>query len=343
MLGSPENKVTVLNITLSPPADVGSSVLSAFQVASSIESLGEAPIVRDAVSFCVVDEYFVLLCPGSLHVLAQAERRLVDVAAASVPSSATSVVGTASSGVFAVSQPTSIQLFRLLSDGQGGLDVLSIWETATPDVKHPPRQFSPFHISWLSCEKDKASPLLHVCDISSEVKPEPSELGKVDLKRPRPPATAALVLDHETIAVGYRDGRLVLITPASLGDAKSRHIRIAPFSLHSPVARIWSLQIDEQACLLAVSTTGQVALWSLAYVFSTSIGQVSYIDAFFRTLEVMNSWSLFTAAMSKVAVINTEPETLLLLLAQDGALALVPVHSSGSSVLISWSANCIKE
>lgn len=249
-----------------------------------------------------------------------------------MPLSATSVIGTASTGVFAVSQSNSIQIFRLLADGQGGLDILSIWETATHDIKHAPRQFSPFHISWMSVAKAKGPPSLQLCDISSEVKPEPAELCKVDLKRPRPKATAALVLDHETIAAGYRDGRVVLMNPATLGDPQSKHFRVVQFSLHSPVIRIWSLRIDEQACLLAVSTTGQVALWSQAYVPDASFTIRSKAEEVHRTLEVMNSWSLFTAPLSKVAVVNTEPETLLLLLAQDGALALVPVHSSGSFV-----------
>lgn len=47
-------------------------------------------------------------------------------------------------------------------------------------------------------------------------------------------------------------------------------------------------------------------------------------------MELINLWSLFNAPLWRVAVASLHPEPTLLLLALDGTVALVPVHSSGS-------------
>lgn len=251
-------------MSISPSQDVGPSLVSSDQIELAIGLLGETPLVAKPIDSCSLDEKtVVVLCENSMHIMSVTPTCLVDLIAADVPRNAQTVLSSNSDNLFAVIHDKSINAYRVMLDAPSGPELLHLWKhTGTSPVVSRPSIVSNGGLAWLEQQNvESKSYQLLAYNINSEVRPAAATLCTISSRAiKRTSVSAALVLDNDRVAVGYKSGILGLADMQALHDS-GRLAQSANLSLHSPIRRIWAIKTQASELLLACSESGQIGLW----------------------------------------------------------------------------------
>lgn len=237
-------------------------MLAPNQVELSIQDLGEITLATKPIDISFADENLIVLCERSVHVLSLVPQSLNNLYAVDIKAGAQSILVFQDSNVVIVAYSDQLSAYRLLLDDPAKAEMIPLWSVDTTDCGLLPSFFSPGHVAWLSSIHCSQAKLL-ACTSAAETTPDIVELTKPPQStRPEAKVSSALVVDNETVALGYRNGNLALASLAALSPgANDPRISVAKWSFGMPIESVWRFDIESQKMLLATSTSGQIGLW----------------------------------------------------------------------------------